>query len=82
LVVNRASFFVRTQLLFLSVFKVILSNHSRSRVTTDIYSLYISSSDAGVAKIIDDLTPNALEFSSISAVDEECLIEQQRHKSL
>ena len=49
--------------------------HSKPSVTTDIYYHYIPSSNDEATKLMDDLTPIALEFSSISAVDEENTIE-------
>ena len=49
--------------------------HSKPSVTTDIYYHYIPSSNDEATKLMDDLTPIAIEFSSISALDEENTIE-------
>lgn len=49
--------------------------HSKPSVTTDIYYHYIPSSNSEATKLMDALTPIAMEFSSISALDEENSIE-------
>jgi integrase len=49
--------------------------HSKPSVTTDIYYHFLPSSNDEATKLMDDLTPIAMEFSSISIVDEENEIE-------
>lgn len=45
--------------------------HSKPSVTMDIYYHFIPASNDEAIKLMDDLTPLAIEISSISAIDEE-----------